>query len=367
METTALSLVKGKNKDKLKLIPEQRTYYRLQKKIESLQKNQKRLIQDLDKALQFYYGNIYPKEDKLANMLMERSRIAYQFYQKVNKFSRKERKIIKRWIQDDLEQILHIVDFASLPDELKKIFKDLNGARYEQIASGERNFVKDDFQEMFKEMGLDIDLSEINLDDTQEELFQKASNSFCEAASNSTQEQKKTKQQLEKELKQRQAREIQKRSLRAIYTQLAKVFHPDLEPDSEKKVQKEELMKKLTAAYEKNDLYALLALELEWLTGSSASAAKSYSREQLKIYNEVLNDQVNILQMDMQFPLRSPKYYSLQRFYPHSFDGIAVLEMASENFSLALEDLRLLIERLRSCEAESFLKRMIQEELFKPR
>lgn len=152
---------------------------------------------------------------------------------------------------------------------------------------------------------------------------------------------------------------MQKRSLNTIYKQLAKTFHPDLEPDNEKKKQKEELMKKLTVAYEKSDLYMLLSLELEWMN-NSGGIAKSHSDEQLKIYNLILKDQVEELQRDIHFIWDFPKYYPLQRFYNESFAGLSTLKMRDFTLQRANNNLHQFMELLRGPEAERTIKEAIQ-------
>ena len=60
---------------------------------------------------------------------------------------------------------------------------------------------------------------------------------------------------MEKEERTRQAEQLRNKSITSIYKQLAKVLHPDLEPDAERKQAKGTLMQELTAAYRNNDLH----------------------------------------------------------------------------------------------------------------
>jgi curved DNA-binding protein CbpA len=81
-----------------------------------------------------------------------------------------------------------------------------------------------------------------------------------------------------------------RRTIGAIYKQLAKVLHPDLEPDPEKRGEKLALMQQLTAAYRNEDLPSLLRLELEWLHREEGDLDR-LTEEELKIYNAVLREQ----------------------------------------------------------------------------
>lgn len=84
--------------------------------------------------------------------------------------------------------------------------------------------------------------------------------------------------------------ELLRKSWKTLYTQLVRKLHPDTEPDADLKVQKTEILKKVTAAYEHNDFYTLLHLyQLE--IGFNAGEQNTH---QLKNDN-VLNDYIGIL------------------------------------------------------------------------
>ena len=58
--------------------------------------------------------------------------------------------------------------------------------------------------------------------------------------------------------------ELKQTGLSEIYKRLVKILHPDREMDEEKKLLKEAWMKRLTVAYEENDLTTMLQIEAEW-------------------------------------------------------------------------------------------------------
>ncbi len=68
-----------------------------------------------------------------------------------------------------------------------------------------------------------------------------------------------------KEAKLKAAEVLKSRSVRTIYIALAKLMHPDMEPDMDMRAAKEEQMKLLIQAYERNDIAALLTMEMEWI------------------------------------------------------------------------------------------------------
>jgi len=70
---------------------------------------------------------------------------------------------------------------------------------------------------------------------------------------------------------------------------LAKAFHPDKEPLEHLKEEKTSLMKKITAAYENQDLYGLLKLEKEHL------GAREFSEDKVELYIKHINDRLKEL------------------------------------------------------------------------
>jgi hypothetical protein len=363
MGAVASTLVRIKQRNQSNLSPEQRTFSQLQKKIETLQKKEKVLVRDLDRALQFYHENIRPVEGTLADLLTERVRIVYRFYKQKMKISRSEKDALKELISDDINEIMQMVFLADVPEDVKKIFKDLNGFDYGDIATEEFGEMKSELQEVFKEQGIDIDLSEINVNDREEEMMQKLFQSFgaaMEEKMDSPSSEKKTQKQRKSEARQSEIEEMQKKSLNSIFRQLAKALHPDLESDSEKKSEKEELMKQVTVAYEEKDLQTLLALELIWINGLN-NAARTRSSDQLKIYNGILKDQVELLQARIRFLWDSPKYYPLHRFYRDSFQGTWILHRAHREFCKEEKRFGQLVKQLHTPAAESLIRQAIKE------
>ena len=103
-----------------------------------------------------------------------------------------------------------------------------------------------------------------------------------------------------------QAEDARKRTIGVIYKQLAKVLHPDLEPDPGEREKKHHLMQELTEAYKQGDLHTLLRLELSWIHREEGDI-DHLTDEKLKIYIELLHEQVaNIA--------HSPRFAAVGRF-----------------------------------------------------
>lgn len=125
-------------------------------------------------------------------------------------------------------------------------------------------------------------------------------------------ERKKSKRTLAKEERERVAAEMRDKDVGQMYKQLAKLLHPDLEPDPERRQQKEEAMKRLTVAREAGDLHTMLQLELEWMERESADVSR-LGEDRLKIYNAVLKEQFQELQRRFAWMLDDPRYIPLRR------------------------------------------------------
>jgi len=175
-------------------------------------------------------------------------------------------------------------------------------------------------------------------------------------------ESKKTKKQLEKESKRQAVKDMQSKSLHTMYKQLVRVLHPDLERDNQKRTWKEELMKKLTVAYDSNDLYSLLTIEMEWMN-SCAGKIRSQTDEDFKIYNTILKDQIQELQVGIDALFMHPRNLPLQRFYSSGFDGIPSLKKKAGALKNFIKEIQEMIPRLQTQQGKTILKKIIKEDI----
>lgn len=88
------------------------------------------------------------------------------------------------------------------------------------------------------------------------------------------------------------------KAVRSIYTDLVKAFHPDRELDETEKQRKTEIMHRVTEAYEKGDLLALLRLQLEF-DRIDQQHLESLADEKLMYYNKMLRQQVQDLEHEL--------------------------------------------------------------------
>ena len=87
-------------------------------------------------------------------------------------------------------------------------------------------------------------------------------------------------------------------ALRILYTRLAKDLHPDLEQNEQRKIEKNNVMRRLTEAYKNEDLYELLQIQFEHNADNSENYTDALPEEQLRVINETLLTQIKKLQED---------------------------------------------------------------------
>jgi hypothetical protein len=112
--------------------------------------------------------------------------------------------------------------------------------------------------------GMDVDVEQMHTNpeyfaSIEEELKKK----FSEQAEQKPPRQR-TKKQMERDRLAKEAAQQEAKDARTIYTSLAKALHPDLERDEAERLRKTEMMKRVTEAYNANDFFSLLKLQLEY-------------------------------------------------------------------------------------------------------
>ncbi len=105
----------------------------------------------------------------------------------------------------------------------------------------------------------------------------------------------RTQKQLNREAKRELETRAGTKAVRTIYLDLVKAFHPDRETDESEKDRKTEIMQRVTEAYERNDVLALLRLQLE-LERIDQSHLETLAETHLKYYNKILREQAQELE-----------------------------------------------------------------------
>ncbi len=290
------------NKGKTVISKEQQAFNKLTTRIKTLQEKIKKNNEVLFLLNTRYQEKVTPEIIRLGQ---EKIRLSHLLHEK-----RKTEKLSGHLNSKLDELICQLLDDAFsviTPDkQTADLFEKYSGASYEE----EMNAQKEDMAEMFssvfyEQTGIKIDPEDLK---TGNPDFDKLNEQIKEQLHNKEQSQpKKNKKQLAKEKLEKQKEEVKNKSLRGIYFSLAKILHPDLEPDEKLRQEKEEYMKRVTVAYDNKNLMELLQLEIIWVTAHETSLQNT-PVETLKIFIQLLKDQVKDLEHESMMVMNNPAY-----------------------------------------------------------
>lgn len=224
-----------------------------------------------------------------------------------------------------------------------------------EMASAEFDILRGHFEDMASAAGVDLDLSDLDVNGDPEEFARKLYERMHEAtesvkggrAAQRPRGRKPTKAQLEKEKKQKEVEEAKARDLKSLYKQLAKALHPDLEPDPALRRHKEEWMKRLTTAHAAGDLRELLRIELEWLGEEAINLAQA-TDEKLGVYAMILKEQIAEVKSRTAGLIDQTKYFPVRRFCCDYFGYVSHPDTVLVELTDKLEALTAMHEEVRT-------------------
>ena len=214
------------------------------------------------------------------------------------------KKNISYYLVAELPMMISAIDDS---EKLEKIYQKHNGVSYEDELNEQGKEANERIKTMFGfDMDNEEDKAEFFRQNESGDLFGKffggGGNNDKKSDKNENHEQreakKKTAGQVAKELKEAEEAKNIGQASRKIYTELVKQFHPDREHDEQERERKTEIMKRITLAYEKNDLFDLLKLQLEYLQIDKDHINK-LADDKLKYYNKILKEQLEELQDEL--------------------------------------------------------------------
>jgi hypothetical protein len=310
-ENTTLSIAKSKSKP---LSKEQIKFNTLSKKIEMLRKKIEVDTAKFDAISNYFLKKATPAENAYYTELTLFSKALYDIY-KYENLTNVNKEKAKELILSNLNDAF---SYITPSDEIKAIYNALNDSTYEEEEAEQLDEMKQMMEDLFmEEFGMDVDLSDLDANpETIAKKMAELKEEFerqQEERKEKQQNRKKTKKELATELKNKQEAELQKKNIRSIYMSLAKILHPDLETDETLKLEKQELMKKVTAAYQEKDLHTLLKLEIEIIHKQSENL-EHLTSEKLTFLNVTLKEQVMELEEELQQIRMNPRYQNIQEF-----------------------------------------------------
>jgi len=307
MTTNSEKSLKITGKNNKFLTKSQQKFNQLTQRVEKLEKEIIADTEKLNRLLEFHAKEIRPAQKKTA---FERLNLAMALDKAANKikFSKNQKEEIGEIICEQCDEAFAVI----VPDdEQKALFDRWSEISFDEEMDSQKNQLIEDMEAFLKEgLGLDIDLNDIESPEGQERLEEKLKSEFEKKIKDEEEKhknKKKSKKQISLEERQKEQDEIKNKNIRSIFYSLAKVLHPDLEQNPVARAEKEEIMKKVTVAYEQQDLSTLLKLELEWVH-KETEHLELISEQKLKIYIDVLKEQVNELEREKYAIYHNPRF-----------------------------------------------------------
>ncbi len=351
------------------LTKNQQAFNKLTLRIEKLHKDIENKELQFDLAIKIYGNEIHPTVSRLAGCRRQLVTILWDVYQS-KKLSKTDQQYLKKILFEHVEELCAHTD-GGADEALKEMFKLLQGESFESSQQRERELLKKDIEAAVDELDLDIDLEDLDMNNIVE-LAKKIAEVEQKMAEKQEIEQhqfgqfkrkrKKTAKQVENERIQKSVDEMKQKNISTIYKQLAKLFHPDLEYDEDRKAEKEVLMKELTSAYEAKNLHTLLMLELKWIHKEN-DHLESLDEEKLTIYLQILKEQAMDLEREINGMFQQPRYSVLVQTF-----GMSVQRMPIQTVNQHLLEIRQIessfkkdLEDFQSPNALKHIKMMINE------
>jgi archaellum component FlaC len=246
---------------------------------------------------------------RLENRIRVEVRTLYQQY---NNQKAELVAVLDRAYQDDffrkkeLEKLRHLILDLCTPliknsnqIELIPIYDRYAEKSYEEQLLEQKERAQKRAKTLFKNQ-FGVELEPEKLEATPEELEalfeaqleaqRRAEEERTQQAQQARAEKQKSAKRLEKDAKKEAAAKKLSKSVKGVYATLVKAFHPDREPDEAEKLRKTVIMQEVIAAYEKNDLLALLHLQLQF-EQIDQDHLNQIAEERLQHYIKVLQKQ----------------------------------------------------------------------------
>ncbi|WP_162996251.1 hypothetical protein [Mucilaginibacter celer] len=275
--------------------PKSKIYAKYEKLLAEIEKQKQfkiNMAEGLQKAYTKIEHDLLPLEDEaqllMRDFLIRVDELATQIG--VGKYNEE---YLVNYMGNELDSLLDI--FGHQDAVLSKLHEKYTGYSLDELAAD------DDAVGLAKSIselvGVDIDVKEM-LKKGQEAYFEEFREKFAEQINSrredffnnlDTEAENKKKKPGTKKVSDETA-DIAK-DARGIYMRLIKKFHPDLERDAELKEQKTEIVKQVTKAYQENDFFTLLKLQLTHIDDNETDVA-ARADNMLKHYIKLLESQL---------------------------------------------------------------------------
>ncbi len=212
----------------------------------------------------------------------------------------------KIFTKNERKKMLYIIEeiaqaLSGSDEKVKAIYNKRGNNDFDEEQSAMNDIAIDQMKLMMSEQfNINLDHIEGNNPEDFMREFTKQMQEKIEADETKKANRKKTNKTIENEATTTKKEQEISQSIKEVYRQLVKTLHPDREVDPVERERKTELMQKVNTAYNKNDLLALLQMQLE-IEQIDQSSINSISVEKIKHYNAILKKQLQEVKQEIYF------------------------------------------------------------------
>ena len=344
------------------LSKEERAFNRAVARVQALRAGFDEEKRRLDRALVFQATELRPRLERVTALRTALVRGFAPFLDD-RRLKPAQKKTLRAILKEQLDEIF---SYVCSPDaDLKALFERLHGIGYAEAAQGELEEARSGMAAIFDELGVNVDIPELHPDMSEEDLAAVAARLADgmrraeEQRTSQAASHRETKRQRREEERARRFNQLRKDNIGAVYKRLAKVLHPDLEPDPVERERKSRAMQEVTAAYTRADLHALLCLELEWIEGAGLDAAR-LGAEKLRAHVELLKAQASELEAECYQLRFHPRYAPLIVDGPLGVPILIDGPREAAKLNDLIDSLRIDVERLGSDEAITVVRETLR-------
>jgi len=346
------------------LSPKHIEFNKLVKDIEKLRIELSREEQKLEMFSEYHTKNIRPVEVALCKRKLEMAVTLDDFA-----LSSKLPKTLYNELEVIIPELLNeSFEFIPPDDVSKRIYEKWTNVDLDEIIQEEKEEQLEEMEDFMKSMGIDFDIKDIDFDDPESvgefhKRMEEAKKQMEENVAERQSKRKKTKKQLAAEETEKLQDDIKNKNLRSVYLSLAKILHPDSETDADLKLEKEEIMKQVTKAYEDKDIITLLVIETQWLKNTEERLA-NIKEDVAAIYIQLLKEQAKKLRQQKSELRYHPRFQYVSSFISDKVDrGMLRLSLEKDRLNKDLRKTQKEIEIIKinpRNEVKKFIKTLAQ-------
>lgn len=292
MKPLPIIVAKDKNQ-KLSKIQE-----RFNKKVQEVEKLKEKLSlmrkNDiiLEKAI---LEQILPMQKEIAELKIQFIEGLHNIFNKLNKTEKQKVSLI---IYETAGDILHFLPENQVAINFYNLYSP-DQSTYEQDKETDLKIEELFFNNMAKEAGLeDWDYSYLKDPAKMAEKLHELQENLKQIEFEENNKKPSNKREAKKMAEEAEEQKALSKTIKGLYTDLVKKFHPDLCADEKQKDENEKIMKEVTEAYEKEDIFTLLQLHIAHIQGEN-NDLEQLAEEQILHYIKFLNNQIQDVYMDM--------------------------------------------------------------------